>query len=685
MAMRSTTLRKRAGARAATAAALLLGAALVTMAGCEINKPEMPTFDTTLSLPLGVERLEVLDAVDSEDFLAVGLDGSLLFQVDGDPDTLSFDFDLNAEVPSQSLNEGLGAFELDAFGPLTYGFLLRDVWAPAAGADGLTTLVPAFPIAATSPDQDVPDVTAATLSAGTASVTVDNGLPVAISAASGPDQLVLVLESAAGDVFASFTFGLIPAGASQTRVFDLAGAVMPDRLRVRLAGGSAGSDGQLVTVNGGDALDVSASFTDLLVSSATAVVGPQTLATAFHSPLPSGYEVTAAVVADGASQLTMANGLPIPCTATLVWADLRDSNDQPLVEQFTLAAGASTTRTIDFAGYTLSAGGAPLTALAATVTVTSPGSAGLPVTMSAADGLTATLDAATIAFASITGVVPESIVILEPTVQEIDLPDELDGLALTAARLTLNLETTASLPGTVDLTLRGVRSDGTVSDLAIREALSDGTDRALTEIVLDQDNSSIVSFLNNLPDNITLLGQVALGGDGASGTVRPTDKAVIRWRVEAPVEVVIDGATLDSDPRALDVDADLRDRIATHARGASAQLEVLNHLPLALQLTVLVGQDAATLDSAPLLVIGPLAVTAAVTSATSHTVTQSVISRPGFDLTAAQAQIFGLPGLVTKVVATLPSSNGQAARVLSTDYLEVRGLVQLDVLVDDQF
>jgi len=112
---------------------------------------------------------------------------------------------------------------------------------------------------------------------------------------------------------------------------------------------------------------------------------------------------------------------------------------------------------------------------------------------------------------------------------------------------------------------------------------------------------------------------------------------------------------------------------------------VLNHLPMALQLSVLVGQDPATLDAAPALVIGPLVVQAAVTSATTHTVTQSVISRPSFDLTAEQARVFGLPGLVTKVVAVLPSTNGQPVRVLSTDYLEVRGLVQLDVLVDDQF
>ncbi|MBK8166415.1 MAG: hypothetical protein IPK64_10720 [bacterium] len=685
MAKRANEPSVRAAVRSRLAMLLTAGLALAGLAGCQVNEPAMPTFDTTLSLPLGVERLDVAEAVDSEDFLDIAQDGTLLLRVDGDPDTLSFDFDLNAEIAAQALDEGLGSFDLAPVGPLGYGFQLQDVWAPAAGANGLVTIVPAFPLAATSPDQDVPDITSATLAAGTAAVTVTNGLAVPISASAGPDQLALVLESPEGTVFATFVFDQIDPGQSRTRVFDLAGAVMPDRLRVRLAGGSAGSGGAPVAVSGTDALDVSASFTGLVVSSATAVVGAQSFSTTFASPLPSGYEVTEAVVAAGATTLQVANSMPVPCTATLTWDALRTAAGQPLTQQFALAAGQSTSRTIDFAGYRLADGGLPLTTLDAAVVVTTPGSNGQPVTMGADDGLTANLAAATISFASVTGVVPESVVELEPSVQDIDLPDELTGLALTAARLVLALETTATLPGSIDLTLRGVAGNGTVRELNISESLDLGEGKALTEIVLDQANSGIVAFLNNLPERVTLLGQVSLGGDGSLGTVRPGDTAVLRWEITAPLEVVIDDATLDSDPRALDVDADLQEKISTHAQGARAQLEVLNHLPMALQLSVLVGQDPATLDAAPTLVIGPLVVQAAATSATTHTVTQSVISRPSFDLTAEQARVFGLPGLVTKVVAVLPSTNGQPVRVLSTDYLEVRGLVQLDVLVDDQF
>lgn len=687
MAMRASAERGRIATWRrwpALATPTLAALTLVAVSGCQVNEPALPTFDTTLSLPLGRERLDVLEAVDSEDFLGVGPDGALLLQIEGDPDTLRFDFDLSAEIAAQSLSESLGSFDLAPVGPLAYGFLLQDVWAPAAGASGLETVVPAFPLAATSSDQDVPGITSATLAAGTAAVTVTNGLPVPISAADGPDQLVIVLESPDGAHFASFLFAEIAPGAALTRTFDLAGAVMPDRLRVRLGGGSPGSGGQPVTVDGADALDVSATFTGLVVSAATAVVGAQSFSATFASPLPSGYEVTEAVVAAGATTLQVANGMPVPCTATLTWDALRTTGGAPLVQQFALAAGQTTTRAIDFAGYRLADGGRPLTSLDAAVVVTSPGSDGQPVTMDAGDGLTATLAAATIAFASVTGVVPEAVVELAPSVQDIDMPDELTGLELTAARLVLGLETTASLPGRVDLTLRGVSATGTVRELNVSESLDQGDGKALTEIVLDESNSGIVDFLNNLPERVTLLGEVSLGGDGALGTVRPGDLGVFTWRITAPLEIVIDDARLQSDARALDVDDDLRETISTHAQGARAQLEVLNHLPMALQVSVLVGRDAATLDAAPELVIGPLAVLAGVTSPTTHTVTQSVISRPAFDLTAQQARLFGQPGLVTKVVAVLPSTNGLPVRVLSTDYVEVRGLVQLDVLVDDQ-
>ena len=137
-----------------TALPVALVAAVLVGAGCEINSPEMPSFDTTFTLPIGVETLTVLEAVEDEDFLVVGEDGTLGFSVDGDADTLALDFALAVDLPTESVAQGLGDFTLPAGDPVAFAFTLGEVWPPAAAVDGVTTLVPAFPFDLTSGGED---------------------------------------------------------------------------------------------------------------------------------------------------------------------------------------------------------------------------------------------------------------------------------------------------------------------------------------------------------------------------------------------------------------------------------------------------------------------------------------------------------------------------------------------------
>jgi len=661
---------------------------LLATAGCEINTPEMPAFDTTFVVPLGTERLEVMDLIEGEDCLLAAADGSLGFQLDGAPDTLGLNFDLSVDIPGETINQGLGNFDLPAPAPLAYGFQLGDIWAPAAGASGVTTPVPAFPINVISTGQDIPDVVNATLSAGQLTITVANNLPVVIGANSGPDQLFLRLENPAdGSLVTSITFPLIAAGATSTRSADLAGVVLPDQLAVRLSGGSPGSGGQPVTVNGTDAIAIDAAFSDLVVSAATAVVGSQTFTTNFDTALPADYEITRAVIASGNIDINLTNDMPIPSTVVMSWDQVLDLDGLPLSRTFQLAPGAAAAATFDFSGYTVQAASVPLTSLTATVNIDTPGSSGQPVTMAAGDGLSASLSAGTVTFSSVTGLVPAFTVPLDPITESIDLPDEMSGLELTAASLTLTVTNSAGIPADLDLTMSGTTAGGDVRTLTVSEQILPALGRSatVTTIVLDQTNSVILDFLNNLPETITLSGDVIAGGSGATGTVRADDFAAISWQISAPVEVVVTGATLNSDPQLMDIDADLGENIATHARGAVLRTEILNHLPMAVQLRIVAAQDTNQLDTNPLLVVGPITVAAGQIDPTSHTVSQAVSSMPVISLTAAEAQLFGLPGLFTQVEFILPSTNGQPVRVMSTDYLEFQGVVELEVLIDENF
>ena len=101
----------RVGSLLAVAGGLL--ATGLFSAGCDIQKPELPTFTTTLTVPLGEERLDVADLIEDEDYLLVGPDSSLAFAVDGAADTLGLDFDLAVDVPPAAAGAAIGVFGID--------------------------------------------------------------------------------------------------------------------------------------------------------------------------------------------------------------------------------------------------------------------------------------------------------------------------------------------------------------------------------------------------------------------------------------------------------------------------------------------------------------------------------------------------------------------------------------------
>ncbi|MEZ4388673.1 MAG: hypothetical protein R3D98_14110 [Candidatus Krumholzibacteriia bacterium] len=168
---------------------LLVGLGLLAglgLLGCEIAEPQMPTYTTHLAIPLGTERLEIVDAVDDEDYLVALPDGSLGFAVDGDPDTVSLDLDLAADIPAQSVRGDLGNFTLDLASPPSFDFVLSDLYPAAVALDGQTVPVPGFGFTAASAPSDLADLESALLAGGLLTVTVTNGLPVPVSAPSGP-------------------------------------------------------------------------------------------------------------------------------------------------------------------------------------------------------------------------------------------------------------------------------------------------------------------------------------------------------------------------------------------------------------------------------------------------------------------------------------------------------------------
>ncbi len=665
---------------------LLGGHCGLALLGCEIAEPQLPTFTTTLALPLGVERFEIADLIDDQDHLIALDDGTLGFWISGEPATVGLDFDLGASFPSQRIVGELGTFTLDLDSGVDVSFTLAGLYPAAAGLDGATTPVPAFTFASQSGAEDIADLRRASVAAGTLTISLSNGLPVAVSAEAGPDRLVLELrDPATAIVLASVDFDPIAPGGQAQRTADLAGVELPGEVAVRLAGGSPGSGGQAVPVDAQAAIAVQASFTGLRVSEAEAIVPAQSLATAFTTPLPADYGVAHAEISEGVLSVALTNEMAIACQATVVWAAVRDPAGQPLQLIFDLPGGGHQTREVDFAGHRVLAGAGELLAeLAASVTVSSPGSGGQYVLLQADQGVRADISGGRLEFASVTGTVPAMSYDLVPVLEQVDLPDELDGLTLRRASLVLELTNTASVAALASFELVGINQAGGERTLQVAQAIEAASeDRAgITRVVLDETNSAVVDFLNHLPTEISLAGRVELGGDGALVTVRQGDAATVHWEIVSPVEVVIASSQLYGATKALDLEQDTRDLIEDHLGAAEVRLQILNHLPVGVQARLLFGTDPEALKTAPLLAVGPVAVLAGQTG-DAGVVVEPRLSEPVVALTAAESRLLATAGLHSLIEVNLPSTEGDPVRIMTTDHLTVQGLVRLDVVVRD--
>lgn len=669
------------------AAGLALAAGLGGGAGCEFARPELPKFTTTITVPLGQQRVTAAEIAADESFLGVAADSLLSLAIAGGSDTLGVAVDLSADLPAATVAATLGDFTPAAGAPVGFDFALRTIYPAAAALDGATVAVPPFDFDLGGAAADLPDLIAARVASGRLEVTVENGLPVAVSDADPPRRVtVALLDPASGATLATVEFPApIAAGAVATASADLAGVTLPDSVAVRVTGGSPGAAAP-VTVDADARLRVAAALRDLHVAEATALVGAQAFTAVATVALPDSVRVVAAEILDGTLTLTVDNDLAIPCVANLTFPEVVGADGRPLATSLDLPARGSGSRSLPLAGARIAApDGTPLAALRLAATVTSPGGGDLPVTLAADDALRAALAPSRLRFGAVTGVIPERRFAIAPITANLDLPEELSGVTLTSAALTLLVDSSIDLPARLAATLTGRSAGGTVATVEVLRDLvaaaqPDGGDG---EIVLDEGNSAIVAFLNNLPTEITLTGEVTVGGDEVVGTVRPGDRAVIGWRLDAPLRVVVQGSVVRGDPRPLALDADARDRVAGHLGAVQVVTDIANHLPLGVAIRILAGQDSATVAAAPLLTVGPLTAAAGRLDPVLRTVTGAVVTRGEVALTAAQAEILTRAGLFTVVEVTLPGSDGQTVALRAADWLSVTGCVRIAVEVAD--
>ena len=663
-------------------------AALAALTGCTIEEPSLPSYETEWLVPLGDYEKTLREIIEDEPDFVIGSDGTISLTSSGEIDAIGVGDRLDLEVDGISFQAEIGTVHLDPTAPIGFDNELRELYPAADAFHGATVPVPAFTFDLAGDAQDIPGFRTATLASGGIDVEVVNGLPVPVGATFGSNQLRIdLLDPSTGQNVLPQTFVVdeeIPAGSTYLRTIDLAGRTLPDFVEVRLTGGSPGSV-QPVTIDAGSRLAVRVATTALEVESAEAEFGAQSFADTSVVALPDSIRVQEAVVDRGVLQFRVRNDLPIDATAVIRIEAFETPAGEPLVFTLPLVASTNSVQMHDLADHVLRLDPRdPEPTFDVVANVTTPGSEGATVSIAASDVISVDVEPMPLVFRTVTGVVDAIAIDLEPSTSEIEIPDDLDDLQLQRATLTLGFDTSLGLPLGIDLRIEGTNADGVMVplDASIEIPGVSGNGSSLVNVVLDESNSGIVDFLNNLPESIVFSGRAFIGDGVTVGTVAATDSVSARWSIAAPMTVALLAQTINGDAEALDLDEDARADLDERLLGLTLEADVTSTLPIEAVAYIGIAADSTRAFTDPDLELGPITIPAA-GPARPDGRRDGVHARSTVLVEEKDVSVVTQPGTWQGVRVVLPGTNGQFVTLRATDRIEVRGFLRARVLIGE--
>jgi hypothetical protein len=662
------------------AAVLLAGAG-----GCTIEDPELPSYESVWLIPLGDVDYTMEELIEDEDGFLVGDDKSLSFHVAGQLDAVEVGPHLTFDVDGASTDAAIGAIDLGPSGPVAFAFRLGDVYPPAAALDGFTTPVPSFTFDLASPPEDLPGFTSASIESGGVDVDLVNGLPVPVGGPTDPERLHLdLVDPGTGTTLTSLVIDTpIAAGESDSRFLDLAGLDLPDSVAVRLRGGSPGSAGNPVTVDADAQIAISVQTTTLEVRAVQGEIGFQQFTNTITTPLPD-VQLVGASIASGQLDVDLANDLPVPAAVHVAVASVFDATDQPLGLDVPVGAGSAVTAHVDLAGCRADFGAQPVDHLDVDLTITTPGSSGQSVWFHDTDTVHAAVQPFTIEFAEVSGILDPQTIDIPQAAADIALPNKLEDVELLAAELVVELQSSLGLPATVALHLEGFDEDGVMVPLDLTLDLPASRPGVMQthRVVLNETNSGLIPFMNNLPTRVTAEGTADVGDGTSIGVVSATSAVSAHYEITAPLVVKVLPHTVEVDPTVVELDDDLRDELDKRLVSATLEATISNTLPVDATVFLSFDPQSDRLYTAPQVRLGPIEVPRSTTARTGGQLGEAQVTS---EIPVEQDMIPVLlgPDLTFGVSIDVPGSDGRYVTIRADDLMRVQGFVRARVRMGD--
>ena len=538
---------------------LIAGAALF-LSACMIDnptQPNLPSWSVDLEFPI-IQKSVTINEIVSDSLFSLdqyGTDGDSIYSFHQSIEIPSIEVGQQLTIPdiNQSVASTVGpisiadiaavqtpTFDLQTIAPTLYSAL--DLAITMGGGTATVDSVPGADLDPVTSNISFDTFQSATFASGTIDITVHNGLFIPLGAPINVDLL-----DASSNTLASLTFADTIARNSQaTQSFDLTGITLPQSVTVQVTGKTVGSSGEQMTLTSSDlskGFYVEIGSTDLVASSATAQIPPQTISQSDLIPFDaSGNVINYATIGSGYLNFDVENAMGLQSDLTLTIPSLVDDQNNPFSQVLTIPANQSVNQSISLIGYQLQLSSSQQEiGYSYDLQTEDPGSNFVTITQD--DSVAVALSLAGLSFDELNGSIAPITIDLDPIQQDFSaMPEEMGGIEFKSVEMVIDFDTDIQIPILLNLDVRAENDAGEFETVQISNW--DITDSSRVTI------ASAADLININPSSLIASGYCTIGGDGSILTTQSVAGLI---DISAPLEFEItESATIEMDPTEID-------------------------------------------------------------------------------------------------------------------------------------
>ncbi|MCK4303464.1 MAG: hypothetical protein KAY24_04435 [Candidatus Eisenbacteria sp.] len=655
---------------------------LLATAGCELEVPQKPQFETTLYVPMSEETYTGQDMADKLEAVEGNVEepGPLTIRVSEEFEPVLMEEHLKLNVEADTYSAGLDQIDFDAPAIAPVSMHLSDLLPEASGE---------VPIPPTSLEPVVVDLgtfndyAEVTFLSGALHLMLVNNLSIPVGGEGEHALLIEVQDDSAGVARSVATWtieGEIQPGGKRFTSHDLPGQPLGNHFILHVTGWSSGSDGKLVDIASGGSLNATVSFQGVEISTLTGLLPALSCEIEFPLEMSEDISIEHAVVADGVLSWSLASELPVDARVFLHASQITREG-VPLYEEITVPARGSAVLTVDLCNAVMEIGAADSLVWSLGMATQATGD---PEAVELGLAVVATLQATEIRFDSMRGILDHVDGEITPVAAAIEFPEGTEEAQFLIAEMAVVVCNNANVSIAADLELWG-EVDGAAVHVPFSTTIAAGShdQPESTWVFLDESNSNLLDLLNLRPETVTVSGSVQVGDGFTVSEIRAGDSLEGCFTLQAPMRLLLETAQLEGEPFEIESDEELREQIADNLVEVFVAADVENHFPTGVEVKLHFAKTEGALFVNDDLVLEADAVQPAEVDTETGRVTASVYDEIVMQVTEQEdIAVFAEELLYGAMEITLTGDGENPVEIWSTDYVKVRGIVSFRYRVD---